>query len=65
MVIIWITELKTIKRQTCAVCGCLAARSKVPRARGLAYSIWPTGCTPALSETHDAVEKAYAACGDI
>jgi len=30
------TEVETIKRQTWAACGCLAARSKVQYARGLA-----------------------------
>jgi len=39
-VITWIAGVETIKRQTWAACGCLAARSEVPCVRGLAYTAY-------------------------
>jgi len=53
--------VETIKQQIFAACGCLAARFKVPCARGLGSSLRPIGCTPALSVTQSAA--AAAVCG--
>ena len=50
--------METIKRQTCAACGCLAVRLK---SRECKLSLRPTGCTPALSVTQSAA--AAAVCG--
>ena len=50
--------METIKRQTRAACGCLAARSS-SRVRGL--SLQPVGGTPALSVTQSAAAAAVCA----
>ena len=50
-VITWITRVETIKRQTRAACGCLAARLQ---ARVCGLSLQPIGCTPASFVTQSA-----------